>query len=101
MCVILLIWDVKICAEKLANPIKESHKNISFFEFTHVRPAGRPPDSTIANSRFFCIFNDVDFGVVTGTKSINFNIRYACSFGAPSLPRAFTALFIVVPVVVD
>ena len=29
--------------------------------------------------------------MVTEVKTVDFNIRYACSIGAPSLPRAFTA----------
>ena len=33
----------------------------SSFEFTHVWPAARPPDSNIANSRFCRVFNDVGF----------------------------------------
>ena len=61
MCVILLILEGKICTENLANHLEESQKNTLFFEFIPVRPAGRPPDSTIANSRFCRVFNDVGF----------------------------------------
>ena len=42
--------------KNIANPLDESQTNTSFVEFTHVRPAGRPPgrppDSTIATVNF-------------------------------------------------
>ena len=87
-----VILEVKIRTKKIANPVEGSQKIFYFLSLLmNDRPLGRPQDSIKANSRFCRVFNDVDFKVVTEAKSIDLKIRYACSFGAPSLPCAFTA----------
>ena len=87
--VILLILEVKICTEKLANPLEESHKNTSFFEFTNVRPAARPPGSTIRNYRFCRIFNDIGFEWL---QKLKLSISLRVLLGAPSLStRVYSA----------
>ena len=61
VCAILPILKRKICTENVANPLEDSQKSTSFFEFSHVRSAGRPPDSIMANSRFYRVFYDAGF----------------------------------------
>ena len=39
VCAILPILKRKICTENVANPLEDSQKSTSFFEFSHVRSA--------------------------------------------------------------
>ena len=89
VCNFAWILEVKICTEKLANPLEESHKNTSFFEFTNVRPAARPPGSTIRNYRFCRIFNDIGFEWL---QKLKLSISLRVLLGAPSLStRVYSA----------